>query len=63
MKIFNRETLREKLLEEKVKELEEIIAKKEERAKKEQHKSALQYLKVVCENYKKEEEVKGYGRK
>ena len=63
MKVFNRETLREKLLEEKVKELEETIERKEERAKKEQHREALQYLKLVCENYKLKEEVKGYGRK
>lgn len=53
MKILGRETLREKLLEEKVKELEEIISSKEEKEKKEKHHEALIYLKGVCDEYKR----------
>ena len=60
MKKFNRETLREKLLEEKVKELEGIIQRKEDKEKKEKdkeaHKEALIYIKGVCEGYKQRQQ-------
>lgn len=56
MKILGRETLREKLLEEKVKELEEIISSKEEKERKEKHHEALIYLKGVCEGYKQRQQ-------
>ena len=62
MKVFNRETLREKLLEEKVKELEGIIQRKEEKAKKEEHKEALIYLKGVCEGYKQRQQENNIER-
>lgn len=60
MRVFNRETLREKLLEEKVRELEESIQRKEEKERKEKdkeaHKEALIYLKGVCVGYKQRQQ-------
>jgi len=63
MKILGKETLREKLLEEKVKELEEIISSKEEKEKKEKHREALIYLKGVCDEYKREQTRQDFLKK
>jgi predicted RNase H-like nuclease (RuvC/YqgF family) len=53
MKILGKETLREKLLMEKVKELEEIIESKEKKEQETRRKEALIYLKGVCDEYKR----------
>ena len=64
MKILGKETLREKLLMEKVKELEEIIENKEKKEKEIRRKEALIYLKGVCDEYKwnKQQESFSKGR-